>query len=171
MTRRKDGEVADQNYPGPEATPRLRLKPKAPVTGQVDGAWWPRGDDLKTELPDLLAVLSVRLGAIDRVMYNLGEWALMPRRLMTGGRSVRLDGYQRQPANTVQVQGLGREKIVLLVVPPQTDADAAHEAMMTAAAPDNESTVADLLAVGAHDDGPAACERPTFRRRVRRHQP
>jgi hypothetical protein len=168
MTRRKDREVPGENYTGPENTPRLRLKPKAPITGVVDGAWWPRGDDLKTELPDLLAVLSVRLGEIDRVMYNLGEWAKMPRRLVAGGRSVRLDGYQRQPANTLQVQGLGREKVVLLVVPPQTEAEEAHEAMMTAAAPDNASTVADLLGVGAHDDGLEPCERPTYRRRVRR---
>lgn len=25
----------------------LRLKRKAPTTGYVDGAWWPRSDDLK----------------------------------------------------------------------------------------------------------------------------
>ncbi|EUA14764.1 hypothetical protein I546_0711 [Mycobacterium kansasii 732] len=43
------------------------MKPKAPTTGYVDGAWWPHGDDLPIELPDLLAVLSVRLGPIDRV--------------------------------------------------------------------------------------------------------
>lgn len=172
MTRHNDRAVPGQTNSGPESTPRLRLKPKAPMTGHVDGAWWPHGDDLTTELPDLLAVLSVRLGAVDRVMYNLGEWARMPRRLLTGGRSVRLDGYQRQPANTLQVQGLGREKILLLVVPPHTDADIAHDAMMTAAAPGNVSTVADLLAVGAPDgDGVTACERPTFRRRVRRSRP
>ncbi len=40
-------------------TPRLRLKPKAPQSGYVDGAWWPYSDDLTAELPDLLAVLSV----------------------------------------------------------------------------------------------------------------
>ena len=178
MTRQKDREVSVDtgHHTGPETTPRLRLKPKAPTTGYVDGAWWPRGDDLKTELPDLLAVLSVRLGAVERVMYNLAEWATMPRRLTTGGRSVRLDGYQRQPANTLQVQGVGREKIVLLVVPPRTDADVAHEAMMTAAAPDNALAVADLLATGAlesgaNDDATAACERPTYRRRVRRSAP
>jgi hypothetical protein len=26
------------------STPRLRLKRKAPITGYVDGAWWPRSD-------------------------------------------------------------------------------------------------------------------------------
>ncbi|WP_101947930.1 DUF5994 family protein [Mycobacterium sp. 3519A] len=154
---------------GPESTPRLRLKPKAPVSGHVDGAWWPRTDDLTVELPDLLAVLSVRLGAIDRVLYNLAEWAQMPKRLTTGGRAVRLDGYRLQPPNTLQVLGLGRENILLLVVPPHTDADVAHEAMMTAAAPNDATSVGDLLSIGTSDqDEPADYHRPTFRRRVRK---
>nr|WP_269770356.1 MULTISPECIES: DUF5994 family protein [Mycobacterium] len=57
-----------QRMQGPLRTPRSRLKPKAHQSGYVDGAWWPRSDDLSAELPDLLAVLSVRLGRIDRVL-------------------------------------------------------------------------------------------------------
>src|ERR1700754_5356278 len=95
-------DVGQRNSP-PDHTPRLRLKPKAPQSGYVDGAWWPRSDDLAAELPDLLAVLSVRLGRIDRVMYNLDEWAEAPAKVATGGRRVRLDGYRRQPAHTVEV--------------------------------------------------------------------
>src|SRR6201993_2591016 len=131
MTLQEGRRTTRSKRTPPEKTPRLRLKPKAPVSGHVDGAWWPHGDDLTIELPDLLAVLSVRLGAIDRVMYNRAEWAQMPKRLTTGGRVVRLDGYRLQPANTMQVLGVGREKILLLVVPPHTDPDVAHEAMMT----------------------------------------
>jgi len=172
MTRHNGRAAPGQHQMGPESTPRLRLKPKAPPTGHVDGAWWPRSDDLSTELPDLLAVLSVRLGAIDRVMYNLAEWATVPRRLTTGGRAVRLDGYRLQPANTLQVLGVGREKILLLVVPPHTEPEIAHEAMMTAAAPDNASTVGDLLTIGAHHgQAPNSDHRPTFRRRIRRFRP
>jgi Family of unknown function (DUF5994) len=172
MTRHECRSDPGGRQTGPETTPRLRLKPKAPTSGHVDGAWWPRSDDLPSELPDLLAVLSVRLGAIDRVLYNLGEWAQMPRRLTTGGRAVRLDGYTLQPANTLQVLGVGREKILLLVVPPDTDPDIAHEAMMTAAAPDNASTVGDLLASGAPEqEAPNTYHRPTFRRRIRRFRP
>lgn len=163
---------------GPRNTPRLRFKPRAPTTGYVDGAWWPLSDDLAGELLDLLAVLSVRLGSVDRVMYNLAEWAKMPSwRLTTGGRTVRLDGYRLQPANTLQVQGIGRERILLLVVPSDTDPDVAHEAMMTAAAaPDNASSVSDLLItpVALKDEAtaqPVACDRPAFRRRVRRPRP
>jgi hypothetical protein len=102
------------------------LKPKAPTTGYVDGGWWPYSDDLPTELPDLPAVLSVRLGPIDRVIYNLTEWAEAPNRLSTGGRVVRLGGYYRQPA--------------------QTDPDHAHAIMMAAATREDASTMDGLLA-------------------------
>ncbi len=151
MTLLHDRTDAGQRNSPPEHTPRLRLKPKAPHSGYVDGAWWPRSDDLATELPDLLAVLSVRLGRIDRVMYNLNEWAKAPRKLATGGRRVRLDGYQRQPINTVEVLGLNRNRIALMVVPPNADPDQAHATLMAAATPSNESTVDSLLASSARD--------------------
>ena len=137
---------------GRHLTPRLRLKPKAPQTGYVDGAWWPHNNDLTKELPDLLAVLSVRLGAIDRLIYNLSEWAKAPAKLATGGRNVRLDGYRLQPINTVEVLGLNRDKVLLLVVPPGTDPDSAHTAMMAAAAPGNDSTVEGLLMTSAREN-------------------
>jgi Family of unknown function (DUF5994) len=35
---------------------RLRLKPKAPKTGWVDGGWWPRSRDLAAERVTLLVV-------------------------------------------------------------------------------------------------------------------
>jgi hypothetical protein len=151
MTLLQDRTDAGQRNSPPEHTPRLRLKPKAPHGGYVDGAWWPRSDDLAAELPDLLAVLSVRLGRIDRVMYNLNEWAKASRKLATGGRRVRLDGYLRQPTNTVEVLGLNRNRIALLVVPPNTDPDQAHATLMAAATPSNDSTVDSLLASSARD--------------------
>ena len=142
--------VARRQTP-PGHTPRLRLKPKAPLSGYVDGAWWPHSDDLAAELPDLLAVLSVRLGRIDRVIYSLNEWAKAPKKLATDGRTVRLDGYRLQPVNTVEVLGLNREKIVLLVVSPHANPDQAHAIMMTAAGPDNALTVNSLLTISAEE--------------------
>ncbi len=145
MTLEQTQPQAGRHVTPPDYTPRLRLKPKAPSTGYVDGAWWPHSDDLTKELPDLLAVLSVRLGAIDRVLYNLSEWAKLPAKLATGGRKVRLDGYRLQPINTLEVLAVNRSKILLLVVPPHTDPGHAHTTMMAAAAPDNDSTVDHLL--------------------------
>jgi Family of unknown function (DUF5994) len=140
-----------QNSTVPARTPRLRLKPKAPQSGYVDGAWWPHTDDLTAELPDLLAVLSVRLGRIDRVLYHLNAWAKAPRKLVTGGRAVRLDGYRLQPINTIEVLGLDGDRLALLVIPPHTDANDAHTTMMTAAQPNNAATVDGLLMISPRD--------------------
>ena len=129
----------------PQSTPRLRLKRKAATTGYVDGAWWPHSSDLAVELPDLLAVLSVRLGSIERVIYNLGDWAKAPTEFATGGAVVQLGGYTGQPVDTIQVVGIDRRKLVLLVVPPDTEPEYAHDAMMSAATPGNASTIEDLL--------------------------
>lgn len=135
-------------HPTPPAhTPRLRLKPKAPQSGYVDGAWWPHGDDLTVELPDLLAVLSVRLGPVDRVLYKVSDWAQAPEQFTQGGQAVKLDGYRLQPPNTIEVLGLDGRRIVLLVVAPHTEPNRAHDTLMAAAAPDNDSTVDGLLMV------------------------
>ncbi len=131
----------------PEHTPRLRLKPKGRRTGYVEGAWWPHNDDLTAQLPDLLAVLSVRLGPIERVLFNANEWAKPPAHMSTGGRAVRLDGYQHQPIHTIEVIGLSRGRIALLVVPPNSDADEAHATLMAAASPNDASTVDGLLSM------------------------
>ena len=138
--------AADPRPAKPEQTPRLRLKPKAPQSGFVDGAWWPHSDDLNAELPDLLAVLSVRLGPIDRVLFNVNEWLKPTPTLVSGGRAVRLYGHQRQPVSTVEVVGLDQGRINLLVVPPTSEPNGAHDALMAAAAPGDESRVDDLLA-------------------------
>jgi len=151
MTQQQDFADVTPHRASPAHTPRLRLKAKAPSSGYVDGAWWPHSDDLTAELPDLTAVLSVRLGPIARVLYNLREWAPAPRKLATDGGTVRLDGYRRQPVNTIEVLGLNRKKIVLLVVSPQADPDQAHAVMMTAAGPQNALTVANLLTISADE--------------------
>jgi hypothetical protein len=145
MTQYNDPESVGR-HPAPSGhTLRLRLKPKAPASGFVDGAWWPRSDDLAAELPDLLSVLSVRLGPIDRVLYKLGEWAKAPAKLAVADRSVRLDGYRHQPDHRIEVLGLNRDAIVLLVISPSTSPEDAHLAMLAAAGRDNASTVEQLL--------------------------
>jgi hypothetical protein len=145
MTLQHDRSPAGSTKLGPETTPRLRLKPKAPTSGYVDGAWWPHTGDLVMELPDLLAVMSVRLGHIDHVLYNLFEWTKAPAKFWTGGGMVRLDGYHQQPGNTIEIIGRTSHKLVLLVVPSGTEPEDAHRIMMAAASPDDASTVDGLL--------------------------
>lgn len=57
----------------PRRTLRLRLKPKAPTSGYVDGAWWPYSRSLSTESPEPLAVLATRLGQIERSTLDTGS--------------------------------------------------------------------------------------------------
>lgn len=83
MTPKKDHMDTGRRQTSPIHTPRLRLKPKAPQSGYVDGAWWPHSADLAAELPDLLSALSVRLGPIGRVIYNSNEWPTPPAKLAT----------------------------------------------------------------------------------------
>jgi hypothetical protein len=54
---------------------RLQLKPAHEAYGFVQGAWWPRSDQLGIELPPLLEALSARLGRIRRVIYDENSWA------------------------------------------------------------------------------------------------
>jgi hypothetical protein len=44
----------------PAPASRRSLTPRAPRSGSVDGAWWPRSTDLVAELADLLALFAGR---------------------------------------------------------------------------------------------------------------
>ena len=123
----------------------MKLKPKAPTTGCVDGAWWPRSRDLSAELPALLAVLAVRLGHVQRVTYNLTAWDPAPRRLILNDQPVRLSGFHSQHTHTVDVLGRDGPRITLLVVPPETKQATAHQVILRAARRGNIDTIGDLL--------------------------
>ncbi|HEX6354860.1 DUF5994 family protein [Actinophytocola sp.] len=124
---------------------RLRLKPQAPATGYVDGAWWPRSRDLADELPALAEVLAVRLGRIERVAYALSAWDATPRRLEVDGYRVRAEGFTYQDRNIIHVTGSNRGRISLLVIPPEMNETAGHDALMTAAHRGNADRPEDIL--------------------------
>lgn len=134
--------------PTPERhTPlRLRLKPKAPATGYVDGGWWPRSRDLTTELAALVEVLTVRLGRIERVAYGLSNWDTTPRKVGADGFRVHLEGFTYQDQNVIHVTGSEGGRISLLVVPPGLTDTAGHNAMMTAGHRDNADRPEEILA-------------------------
>ncbi|WP_019928996.1 DUF5994 family protein [Nocardia sp. BMG111209] len=134
---------------------RVRRRATVPGSGHLDGAWWPRSDDLTVEAPDLLADLEPQLGTIHRITYHLLEWSTTPRGFITAGRRVRLDGYRFKPAHTVDVLAVDGARTILLVVPPDTAPDVAEAVMTAATAPSaDSSTAAELLAaaIRAHGD-------------------
>lgn len=130
---------------------RLRLKPADRSRGFVQGAWWPRSTQLTTELPALIAALSLRWGAIDQVIYDENGWAPTLSHIEVGGNTVILHGSKDQPSNTLSVIGERLGKLVLLVVPPYTNATRAYRAVMAAADPGDASTADELLGIGARE--------------------
>jgi Family of unknown function (DUF5994) len=127
---------------------RLSVKPDAPTTGFVDGAWWPASRDLAAEVPALAAELTDRLGPIQSVSYSIGAWEPAPRKITIGTSAVRMAGYRAQDHDTVDVIG-DRRRLTLLVVPPETDPRAAHDALAAASGVGNTDNVATLLRAGA----------------------
>jgi hypothetical protein len=132
--------------PGAAQDVRLRLKPSAPVSGYVDGAWWPHSRDLAGELPSLLPALADRLGPIARVAYHLDGWDRTPRRLFGPAGRVALEGFRTTDRNTLTAVDKAGRRLVLLVVPPPTGEAAATEALRTAATADNVDASDTLLA-------------------------
>jgi hypothetical protein len=125
---------------------RLRLKPKAPPIGSVDGGWWPRSRDLAKELPALAEVLAIRLGPVTRVAFAMNAWNVAPRRLAVEGRVIRLEGSRTQDEHILRVSGSDGQRITLLVVPPEAPAAAGHDAMMLAARRAGVDQATDILA-------------------------
>jgi hypothetical protein len=125
---------------------RLRLKPVGPVSGYVDGGWWPRSRDLAGELSSLLPALAGRLGPIARVVYHLDGWDPAPRRVFLPSGRVAFEGFRATDRDTLTVVDRARHRLVLLVVPPPTAEAAATAALETAAGADNVDPSGTLLA-------------------------
>ena len=141
---------------------RLSLKPAGSTSGYVDGAWWPRSTDLASEVPALLAVLTDRMGRLERVSYDLAAWAPAGRRVTTGGVRIRLDGFRRRrPAHTVHVVSVDGDVVTLLVIPPAASPVDAEHALRRSGEVGNSDDIDGLL---HHADGSAG--EPTPPRRV-----
>ncbi|WP_030980524.1 DUF5994 family protein [Streptomyces sp. NRRL S-1824] len=125
-------------------TALLRLETTRSREGLLDGAWWPRTRDIETELPALISVLTGHLGPITRVGLDASVWNGLPTRLVIDDQVVHLDS---DPVgdDTVLITRGHNDLFALLVVPPDTTADAAREAMARAVRADNITQAAQIL--------------------------
>ncbi|MFD9723406.1 DUF5994 family protein [Streptomyces sp. NPDC059072] len=134
----------------------LRLETTQSRQGLLDGAWWPRSRDVTIELPALITALTAHLGPITRVGLDTSAWRDIPTRLVIDGQVVHLDA---DPVgdDTVLVTRGHNDHFALLVVPPDTTADAAHEAMTRAVRADNVTQATQILIATTPEpeDGPA----------------
>jgi hypothetical protein len=133
--------------PTPPSRPRLVLAPTRADHAVLDGGWWPRSWDPVAELPGLVLALAARFGPIRQLMLTSTAWDSRFRRLAVDAGVVRMGWFtSMDPALLIATTYRG-DQIDLLVVPPQTSATAAEQAMATAADPTNVVRAPDILAM------------------------
>jgi hypothetical protein len=144
------------------ASLRLQLKPAHRSCGFVQGAWWPRSTELGNELPALLAVLSLRFGSIDSVLYHENDWSPAPLGIKHQGDQVILSAQQEWP-NVISLFGPRFGRLDLLVVPPYTEPTHAYDVVTKAVSVNDTSTPDQLLGITRRSDhrllSPIALER------------
>jgi len=127
-------------------TLRMRLKPAHRSCGFVQGAWWPRSTELGSEIPSLLAALSLRFGSIDSVLYHENDWSPAPLSIKHQGDQVIVSAHQEWP-NVISLFGPRFGRLDLLVVPPYTEPTHAYNVVTTAASVNDASTPDQLLGI------------------------
>ena len=136
--------------PTPPSRPRLILVPTRADQAVLDGGWWPRSGDPVAEIPGLVLALAARFGPIRQLMLASTAWDSRFRRLAVGGGVVRMGWFaSMDPALLIATTYRGQQ-IDLLVVPSDTAAPAAEEAMATAANPTNVVRAPEILAMMVH---------------------
>lgn len=137
---------------------RIELRTPGDSMTFVDGGWWPESLDLTAELPALLrAVEAAGYSEVRRVSYALTTWdAAVPRKTAMLNRVVKLGGFRSQePAELTLVDGSGRGRVTILVVPPDTDAAVALRALALAGTNGDQHRPREILKVAgqAHRTG------------------
>jgi hypothetical protein len=108
---------------------RLALCDRLPGRGGVDGAWWPKSDDLRTELPDLVAVLGLLIGPVHRIVYDPSRWPHAPSRIIRGAAPISVDPYALVSSDTIYLVGTHMRKALLFVLPQSSHEDAADRVL------------------------------------------
>jgi hypothetical protein len=117
---------------------RLRLTPQGNGPHAIDGAWWPRADDLTIELPCLIRALPHSWRQIAHATVNAAMWSPLPGRILIANHVIQLHrAASRHTPNTICLVSPGRGRWDLLVVPPHTARAEAVRLMATATAPDD----------------------------------
>jgi hypothetical protein len=96
-------------------------------------------------LPDLVAAISAHGGRGVRIGLHRPHWHRIPHSvLISGNLPVRVSPVSTTAHTVVLTRSL-RDQVLLLVVPPGTETDAALAAMAAAATADSRTNAADLL--------------------------
>ncbi|WP_375481879.1 DUF5994 family protein [uncultured Mycobacterium sp.] len=122
-------DLAPQDLP----VARLALCERAPTRGGIDGAWWPKSGDLRSELPDLVEVFGSWIGPVHRVVYDPSMWALAPPRIIRGKAVVSVDPYRLHARDTIYLKGTHSRDAVLFVLASSSGTATVRQVLRTVA--------------------------------------
>lgn len=113
----------------PSRVTRLALCKRDLSRAAVDGAWWPKSLDLRSELPDLVAVFGSWIGEVHRVVYDPSAWLPAPARVIRRNETVSLDPYRLIFSDTVYLMGTHSRDAVLFVLSPSSSAEEVRQVL------------------------------------------
>lgn len=124
-------------------------------TGPLDGAWWPTSQQASEAVVGLVEDLGDAFGRVTRIALPMKDWSdERPKTVQVDGRAVHLAWFAGMRRQTARVTFESDEAITVVVLPVDSDKDAAASAL-SAAAEDRSS--ADLLQeAGAETAGASA---------------
>ncbi|MFJ4362972.1 DUF5994 family protein [Streptomyces chartreusis] len=139
---------ADPSRTAPPTPARLALRPPNFPPGPVCGAWWPRSDDLMTELPALTDAFDARCGRVTSAGTPRETWPEAPCDLPVTGHTVTAAAWfvSGVEPHTVRLYSYGVGCWDLLVIPPETDSAEAGRLMAAVSDPALHLTASDLMA-------------------------
>ena len=118
-----------QPFPIPTRTPRLVLCEPGPGSGRISGAWWPWTLNLTAQLHDLISVLALRTGPIERVAFDWDAVSVNQRRIDDRDGIRFIGPLPGQPSGVMCLIGTDRRSTLLVVIPPSTQPQRAYEDM------------------------------------------
>jgi Family of unknown function (DUF5994) len=132
----------------PSSMTRLALCERDDSRAAVDGVWWPKSLELSSELPDLLAVFSLWIGTVHRVVYDPSMWLPAPTRIIRRNEMVSLNPYRLVFNDTIYLMGTHSRDAVLFVLPPSNSGEDARrllDEVYTSAEPMNAGALRQLV--------------------------
>ncbi|HEX6514935.1 MAG TPA: DUF5994 family protein [Nocardioidaceae bacterium] len=157
MTTKPPFALLEPRIPGPAAAAvaaasgavvRLSLGAVPDRRSVVDGGWWPRSYDAAAELPGLIAAVDDRLDkATVRVGLSVTAWTNVPHMLPVSARIVPVWRYGSLDPLLVSLTLAKDETIELLVIPPDTPAATANNALALSPASRGRIHPADILTI------------------------
>jgi hypothetical protein len=132
---------------------RLTLDPALPQRGGISGGWWPRSLDAGAELPAMLTELSPLAGRASRVAVQVDAFSNIPHQLMVGGRKVHVAWFRAMDPHTISLTMAGRDRLTLLVIPPQATPASGAEALRLAADGHSSRRPEEILAAAGVESG------------------